>query len=231
MKIFRMKTFLLFVLISFGNFPTVFCQTNDTIYVLLKLRGMDLVNEAWNKNHFVEQQIVSAVRKTSKKAPVRIISVEDTAQLGNLPYAYQIDLHILELRVNEPVVLQQNKSLSREVNTNNYSDEAEDLRKSHTTVYADFTQFEKTMDGLLRISISSTRVQDFTNIWTDVLVETFKWESQYGTYTGNFLALGTKEVQLSRTKPKPVPTQEQVFKDLIRQVLNKSSKNITDSFQ
>lgn len=225
-----MKTFFFFVLISCGNFLPAYSQSNDTIYVLLKLRGMDLVNETWNKNHYIEQQVSSSIRKSNKKAPVSIIPVDDTAHLEKRTYAYLVDLNIMELRVNEPVVLQQNKSLSRDVNTNNYSDEAEDLRKSHTTVYADFTQFEKTMDGFLRVSISSTRLHDFISTWTDVFAESFKWESQYGTYTGNFLALGSKEVQLSRTKPKPVPTQEQVFKDLIRQVVNKSSKNIADSF-
>ena len=192
---------------------------------------MEWVKEDWNKSHFLEQQIAASIKKTHNKIPVRLINVTDTNSLGPISYNYELDIDILELRINEPVELQQNRSLSRDVNTNNYSDEAEDLRKSHTTVYADFTQYEKSINALFRVAISTNHLPDMNSTLNEVVAESFTWESKYATYSGNFLALGTKEAQLSKTKPKPVPSTEQIFKDLCRQIFNKSSKKIADSFQ
>lgn len=201
----------------------------DTLHVLVRIKGMDLITEEWNKGEYLQHQFVAAMKKDLKKHPFEFRFQTDTAHSIPPEIQYVIDLNIIELRINEPVVGQQNRPVSRDVTTNTYSDEAEDLRKQHTTLYADLTVTEKSVNALIRINASVTMMPEVTTKWSDLLVESYKWENKSATYTGSFQALGSKDIELVRSKAKPLPTSEQIYKEMIREIFVKNSRKLSDN--
>lgn len=201
----------------------------DTLRVLVRIKGMELVSEEWNHGEYLQHQFVAALKKDFKKRPVEFRFQQDTIRSIEKDIQFVIDLNIVELRVNEPVVGQQTTPVSRQVTTNNYSDEAEDLHKQHTTVYADLTMTEKSVTALVRILVSTTRMPEVITTWNDLLVESYKWENKSATYTGSFQALGSKDIELVRSKAKPVPTAGQVYKEMIREIFVKNSRKLVDN--
>ncbi len=201
----------------------------DTLYVLIRIKGMELVSGDWNHGDYLQHQLVAALKKDFRKRPAEFIFQTDNAQPIPGQSNYILDLTILELHVNEPVINQQNRSVSRDVTTNTYSDEAEDVRKQHTTVYADMVVYEKSVNAIVRIAVSATRLPELQSGWNEVLAESYKWENKSATYTGNFQAMGSKDIELVRSKARPVPSSDQVYKDMIREIFVKNSRKIVNN--
>jgi len=202
---------------------------SDTNFVLLKIRGMELVPEVWDKGAYLQHQIISTMQHEWKRKSFVIITSDDTARYRSIKPKFAIEINILELHINDPVINQQNKMVSRDVTTNNYRDEAEDQRKEHAAVNADMTILEKSQTGILRISVATVNVPEAVTYWSELLVESYNWENKSATYTGSFQALGSKEVLLVRSKERPVPKPEDIYRDMVRQCINKSSSRIANS--
>jgi len=201
----------------------------DSSYILLRIKGKEWVPPVLDNGHFLQQQILTTLQNEFKKKPVLIILSDDSLQAQSTRFNFIIEVTILELHVNEPVILQQNLSVSRDVTTNTYKDESEDLKKEHTTVYADMIITEKSMSALLRMGIHTTKLPEVVTLWSEIVAESFNWENKSATYTGNYQALGSKEIVLARTKPKPTPKETEVYKAMVRQCINKSSRQIANS--
>ena len=222
-----MKGLLFFLLIlCYGD--VVFA--NDTSYILLRIKGIEQVSENWNTNHFFQRQMHDAIQHEVRKKEFVVVLAEDSPEVRtSRQFAFVIEINILEVLVNEPIIYQQNSSLSRDITTNTYKDETEDLRKEHATVTADVTITEKSVSGILRIRVATFKLPDVSVVWGDLLVESYKWENKSATYTGSYQALSLKELELIKTKSKPVPKPENVYRDLVHQCINKSSKKIASS--
>ena len=219
--------FFSFVLLQLISNKTVIAS--DTSYVLLRIQGTDLVPPELDNGHYLKQQFLTTLHSEWKKKAVVIILSDDSLRVNSTRFNFVIEVKILELHVNAPVILQQNLSVSRDVTTNTYKDESEDLKKEHTTVYADMTITEKSMTALLRLGIYITKIPGAVTVWSEIVAESFNWENKSATYTGNFQALGSKEIILARTKPKPTPKETEVYRTLVRQCINKTSRQIASS--
>ncbi len=201
----------------------------DTSFVLLRIRGIELIPTELDNGHYLKQQLVTSLQNEWKGKTVILISSDDSLQVASKQINYTIEVNIIELHVNEPIISQQTRSVSRDVTTNTYKDEAEDLRKEHTTVYADLTVTEKSMNALLRLSIYTTKFPETFALWNEVVDGSFNWENKSAAYSGSYQALGSKEIVLVKTKPKPAPKEIEVYKDVVRQCINKSSRKIAQS--
>jgi hypothetical protein len=201
----------------------------DTSFVLLRIRGIELIPTELDNGHYLKQQLVTSLQNEWKGKTVILISSDDSLQVASKQINYTIEVNIIELHVNEPIISQQTRSVSRDVTTNTYKDEAEDLRKEHTTVYADLTVTEKSVNALLRLSIYTTKFPETFALWNEVVDGSFNWENKSATYSGSYQALGSKEIVLVKTKPKPAPKEIEVYKDVVRQCINKSSRKIAQS--
>lgn len=201
----------------------------DTVQILVRIKGLEQIPAQWNHDRFLQQQFASILRKDIRKKEAHIVFADDSAEVIRQSFQFILEMNVLELRVNDPVINQQNRPVSRDVTTNTYSDETEDSRKQHTTVYADLTVYEKSISGMFRFTIATIRMPEVITSWNDIIVETYQWENSYGTYTGSFQALSSKDISLVKSKPRNMPAADQVFKDMVRAAFNKSSKKIADS--
>ncbi len=216
-----------FVLLQLISVKTVLAA--DSSYILLRIKGTEWVPPTLDNGHYLQQQILTTLQSEWKKKPVLIILSNDSLRVQSIQFNFIIEVTILELHVNEPVILQQNLPVSRDVTTNTYKDESEDLKKEHTTVYADLIITEKTMTALLRMGIHTTKLPEAVTLWSEIAAESFNWENKSATYTGSNQALGSKEIILTRTKPKPAPKETDVYRMLVRQCINKYSRQIANS--
>ena len=215
---------LLFQLFFFNN-----VLAGDTSYVLLRIRGIELIPPELDNGHYLKLQLMTTLQNEWRKKAVVLIPSDDSSQVNSRQINFTVEVSIVELHVNEPIISQQTRSVSRDVTSNTYKDEAEDLRKEHTTVYADLTVTEKSMNALLRLSIYTTKFPEAISLWSEIVDGSFTWENKSATYSGSYQALGSKEIVLVKTKPKPAPKEIEVYKDVVRQCINKSSRKIAQS--
>lgn len=201
----------------------------DTTYILLRIQGTELVPPEIDNGSYLKQQLLTALHNEWKRREVVIILSDDSLRVHSTQFNFVIELKILELHVNPPVVNQQTNTVSRDVTTNTYKDETEDLRKEHTTVYADLTVTEKSMNALLRMGIYTSKLPEAVALWSEIVDGSFNWQNKSATYTGSYQALGSKEILLVKTKPRPSPAETEVYKDVIRQCISKSSRKIAQS--
>lgn len=206
-----------------------FLMAGDSAFVLVQVHGLTERSASFNKGHFLEKQLISNLKKDLKKMPVRFFTVEDSA--ASPVFNFSLVLNVLELNIDEPIINQVLKTISNEINANNYRDEAEDLKKQHAVVSADITILEKTVTAFLRITVSTIQLPQVSTLSENVFTDSYKWENKSATYTGSFQALGYKEVELVRNKEKPVPEPQAVFETLIKQWANKYSAKIAGSLQ
>ena len=217
-------SFVLFQIIS--HKPAI---AADTSYVLLRIQGTELIPPELDNGNYLKQQLLTTLHSEWKRRAVVIILSEDSLRVNSTRFNFVIEVKILELHVNAPVILQLNLSVSRDVTTNTYKDESEDLKKEHTTVYADMIITEKSMTALIRMGIYTTKLPEVVTVWSDIFAESFDWENKSATYTGNYQALGSKEIVLTKTQPKPTPKELEVYRTVVRQCINKTSRQIANS--
>ena len=222
----RLLCFSLILIQFIFNKPVI---AADTSYVLLRIQGTELIPPEIDNGHYLKQQLLTTLHSEWKRKAVVIILSEDSLRVNSTRFDFIIEVKIIELHVNSPIILQQNLSVSRDVTTNTYKDESEDLKKEHTTVYADMTITEKSMTALLRMGIYTTKLPEVVTVWGDIVAESFNWENKSATYTGNYQALGSKEIILTKTKPKSTPKEIEVYRTVVRQCINKISSQIANS--
>jgi len=225
-----MKRLLLLVLLMAVVSGTVLFAA-DTSYVLLRVRGTEQVPATLDKGHYFQQQLITALQHEWRKKPMVIVSSEDSEQVAKRQFALVIEINFLEVHINDPIINQQNKSLSRDVHANTYKDEAEDLRKQDANVSAEMIITEKAVTALIRVSASTVKLPDAVVNWSEIIAETYMWENKSATYTGSFQALGIKDVELVRSKSRPVPKQEEVYKGVVKQCINTISGKIPNPLQ
>ncbi len=225
-----MKRFLLLLLLMQVVSGTILFAS-DTSYVLLRIRGTDQVPANLDKGHYFQQQLITALQHEWRRKSMVIVSSEDSEQVAKRQFAFVIEINILEIHVNDPIINQQNKSLSRDVHANTYKDEAEDLRKQEATVSAEMIITEKSVTAIMRLSASTVKLPDAFINWSELIAETYFWENKSATYTGSFQALSTKDIELARSKPRPVPKQEDVYKGVVNQCVNNISGKIANTLR
>lgn len=225
-----MKRLLLILLLIPIVFGTVLFAA-DTSYVLLRVRGTEQVPANMDKGNYFQQQLIAALQHEWRKKPITIVSSEDSEQVAKRQFALVIEINFLEVHINDPIINQQNKSLSRDVHANTYKDEAEDLRKQDANVSAEMIITEKSVTALMRVSASTVKLPDAVVNWSEIIAETYFWENKSATYTGSYQALGIKDVELVRSKPRPVPRQEEVYKGVVKQCINTISGKIPSPLQ
>jgi len=224
-----MKRLLYFSLVLLQLISGKPVMAADSSYILLRIKGTEWIPPALDNGHYLQQQLLTTLQNEWKKKPVLIILSSDSSRVQSTQFNFIIEITILELHVNEPIILQQTLPVSRDVTTNTYKDESEDLKKAHTTVYADLTITEKSMTALLRMGIHTTKLPEVVSLWSEIAAESFNWENKSATYTGSNQALGSKEIILTRTKPKPTPKDTDVYRTLVRECINKYSRQIANS--
>ena len=224
-----MKRLLYFSILLIQLFFVNKSIAGDSIYILLRIQGAELVPPELDNGNYLKQQLLIALHNEWKRKEVVIILSEDSLRVHSTQFNFVIELKILELHVNPPIVNQQTNSVSRDVTTNTYKDETEDLRKEHTTVYADLTVTEKFMTALLRIAIYTSKLPESVALWSEMVDGSFNWQNKSATYSGSYQALSSKDIFLVKTKPRPAPAEIEVYKDVVRQCINKSSRKIAQS--
>lgn len=220
---------IVFLLLPFAAEAETSLQ--DTSYVLLRLQGTHADFKQWDKGEYLLHQLQTLLRKELHQKNLLLISETDTLQATLHPMQAIIYINILELTIQEPVLNQMSRSVSREITANNYSDETEDLRKQHAMVYADLVISEKSVSSLLRVSVSVIQMPEATTRWNELFAESFAWENRSATYTGSFEALGSKDIQLVRAKARPVPPSVDIYKTLIHQWLDKATRKLVQALQ
>lgn len=203
----------------------------DTSYFLLRVRGTEQVPATLDKDHYFQQQLIAALQHEWRKKPIIIVSSEDSEQVAKKQFALVIEVNFLEIYINDPIINQQNKSLSRDVHANTYKDETEDLRKQDANVSAEMIITEKSVTALMRVSASTVKLPDAVVNWSEIVAETYLWENKSATYKGSFQALGIKDIELVRSKSRPVPKQEEIYKEVVKQCVNTISGKIPNSLQ
>ncbi len=201
----------------------------DTSYILLRVRGLELIPEGLDKGHFFQQQLLMLLQRELRNKTSLIIASDDSEKVAAVQFNFAIDINILELHLNDPIINEVNNVLSRDVHSNTYKDEAEDLRKEEARVTAEITITEKLVTGILRINAATLKLPEMSTNWNDLFVESYNWENKSATYTGSLQALGIKEKQLVKTRPKPVPKQETIYRELVLQCIKKASLKIISS--
>lgn len=216
-----------FVLLQLISGKTV--KASDTSYILLRVRGTEIIPQSLDKSHYLQQQLLITFQNEWKRKEVIVILSDDSLRVASTHFNFAIDINVVEVHVNPSIINQQTRTVSRDVTTNTYKDESEDIRKEHATLYADLTVTEKTMTALLRLSVSTIKLPETIPIWNELIAESFNWENKSATYTGNFQALGSKEIVLTRAKPRPAPAETDVYREMVRQCIDKSSRKIANS--
>ena len=201
----------------------------DTSYIVLRVRGLELVPQGLDKGHFFQQQLMSLLQRELRNKSALIISSDDSEKVAAVQFNFAIEINILELHLNDPIINELNSVLSRDVHSNTYKDEAEDLRKEEARVTAEITITEKLVTGILRINAATLKLPEMSTNWNDVFVESYNWENKSATYTGSLQALGIKEKQLIKARALPVPKQELIYRELVQQFVKKASGKIINS--
>lgn len=225
-----MKRRLLLLLLMLVVSGTIL-HAADTSYVLLRVRGAEQVPANLDKGYYFQQQLITAFQHEWRKKPIIIVSSEDSEQVAKKQFALVIEINFIEVQINDPIINQQNKSLSRDVHANTYKDEAEDMRKQDANVSAEMIITEKSVTALMRVSASTVKLPDAVVNWSEIIAETYLWENKSATYTGSFQALGIKDIELVRSKARPVPKKEEVYKGIVKQCVNTISGKIPNTLQ
>lgn len=221
-----MKPFIFFLLFFAQLLSVSTALAGDTSYVLLRIHGNDQIAASWDKGNYLEHQFITALQRELRKKELLVLPWADSQRVSSPNLVYIIEINILEAQVNEPITNQRNNFLSRNVHTNTYKDETEDLHKVEATVTAEMIVTEKQVTAILRMRIAVIKLPEAVTSWSELVVESYKWENKSATYTGSVQALTNKELELIRAKPKPIPRQDEVYKEIVKQCVIKSTAKI-----
>lgn len=201
----------------------------DSFYILMRIDYPDKFPEELKKNSVFTQQLLADFKQRDKKQNKKFaifLKRDSTVQYDLVMNFSFTDFEIGELKEEQSIRLSTMKKMQTVFDMDAQQHKRQDIDYS-----ADVTKTKRNIECKTNLTLVITNNVDGPVLYKKSVTASYNWKNEYVTYTGDKEALNEQELQLSRNRNQPTPSDVNLGRELLKNSYSQIMSSLDEFFQ